>query len=201
MEFRPTVELKNYFSTPLWWDIYSDFLHLDKVCDKYIIKNKNDFVYHSSNVLLKDNNFSELTNLITIKSNEFLKLQGFDLSNHQTYFQEMWVQEFNSKGGGNHNTHIHWNSHVSGFYFLKCSDKTSYPVFHDPRPGAMMSKLPLQDNSKITHGSDSIHFKIKPGTMILFNSYLPHEFVVDKGLEPFRFIHWNIQMIPNEVLK
>jgi uncharacterized protein (TIGR02466 family) len=201
MEFRPTVELKNYFSTPLWWDIYSDFLHLDKVCDKYIIKNTNEFVYHSSNVLLKDNNFSELTNLITIKSNEFLKLQGFDLSNHQTYFQEMWVQEFNSKGGGNHNTHIHWNSHVSGFYFLKCSDKTSYPVFHDPRPGAMMSKLPLQDNSKITHGSDSIHFKIKPGTMILFNSYLPHEFVVDKGLEPFRFIHWNIQMIPNEVLK
>ena len=195
------MELKNYFSTPLWWDIYSDFLHLDKVCDKYIIKNTNEFVYHSSNVLLKDNNFSELTNLITIKSNEFLKLQGFDLSNHQTYFQEMWVQEFNSKGGGNHNTHIHWNSHVSGFYFLKCSDKTSYPVFHDPRPGAMMSKLPLQDNSKITHGSDSIHFKIKPGTMILFNSYLPHEFVVDKGLEPFRFIHWNIQMIPNEVLK
>jgi uncharacterized protein (TIGR02466 family) len=201
MEFRPTVELKNYFSTPLWWDIYSDFLHLDKVCDKYIIKNTNEFVYHSSNVLLKDNNFNEFTNLITIKSNEFLKLQGFDLSNHQTYFQEMWVQEFNSKGGGNHNTHIHWNSHVSGFYFLKCSDKTSYPVFHDPRPGAMMSKLPLQDNSKITHGSDSIHFKIKPGTMILFNSYLPHEFVVDKGLEPFRFIHWNIQMIPNEVLK
>jgi uncharacterized protein (TIGR02466 family) len=201
MEFRPTVELKNYFSTPLWWNIYSDFLYLDKICDKYIIKNKNDFVYHSSNVLLKDNNFSELTNLITIKSNEFLKLQGFDLSNHQTYFQEMWVQEFNSKGGGNHNTHIHWNSHVSGFYFLKCSDKTSYPVFHDPRPGAMMSKLPLQDNSKITHGSDSIHFKIKPGTMILFNSYLPHEFVVDKGLEPFRFIHWNIQMIPNEVFK
>ena len=195
------MELKNYFSTPLWWNIYSDFLYLDKICDKYIIKNKNDFVYHSSNVLLKDNNFSELTNLITIKSNEFLKLQGFDLSNHQTYFQEMWVQEFNSKGGGNHNTHIHWNSHVSGFYFLKCSDKTSYPVFHDPRPGAMMSKLPLQDNSKITHGSDSIHFKIKPGTMILFNSYLPHEFVVDKGLEPFRFIHWNIQMIPNEVLK
>jgi uncharacterized protein (TIGR02466 family) len=201
MEFRPTVELKNYFSTPLWWDIYSDFLHLDKVCDKYIIKNTNEFVYHSSNVLLKDNNFNEFTNLITIKSNEFLKLQGFDLSNHRTYFQEMWVQEFNSKGGGNHNTHIHWNSHVSGFYFLKCSDKTSYPVFHDPRPGAMMSKLPLQDNSKITHGSDSIHFKIKPGTMILFNSYLPHEFVVDKGLEPFRFIHWNIQMIPNEVLK
>jgi uncharacterized protein (TIGR02466 family) len=201
MEFRPTVELKNYFSTPLWWDIYSDFLHLDKVCDKYIIKNTNEFVYHSSNVLLKDNNFNEFTNLITIKSNEFLNLQGFDLSNHRTYFQEMWVQEFNSKGGGNHNTHIHWNSHVSGFYFLKCSDKTSYPVFHDPRPGAMMSKLPLQDNSKITHGSDSIHFKIKPGTMILFNSYLPHEFVVDKGLEPFRFIHWNIQMIPNEVLK
>ena len=46
----------------------------------------------------------------------------------------MWVQEFAKKGGGHHSAHIHWNQHVSGFYFLKCSDKTSYPIFHEPKP-------------------------------------------------------------------
>ena len=40
------------------------------------------------------------------------------------------------KGGGHHSAHIHWNQHVSGFYFLKCSDKTSSPIFHEPKTGA-----------------------------------------------------------------
>ena len=34
--------------------------------------------------------------------------------------------------------------------FLKCSEKTSYPIFHDPRPGAEMTKLFMKDQSKIT---------------------------------------------------
>lgn len=36
--------------------------------------------------------------------------------------------------------------------------------------------------------------------MYFFNSYMPHGFHVDKGEEPFRFIHWNMQAIPNSVL-
>ena len=48
-------------------------------------------------------------------------------------FSELWVPEFSKKGGGHHSAHIHWNQHVSGFYFLKCSDKTSYPIFHNQR--------------------------------------------------------------------
>ena len=47
-------------------------------------------------------------------------------------------------------THVHWDNHISGFYFLKCSDKTSYPIFHDPRAG-MMTKLPQKDKNKIEY--------------------------------------------------
>ena len=32
----------------------------------------------------------------------------------------------------------------------------------------------------------------KPGTLIIFPGYLEHEYAVDAGKEPFRFIHWNI---------
>ena len=31
--------------------------------------------------------------------------------------------------------------------------------------------------------------------------YLEHEYAVDYGYEPFRFIHWNIQAVPKEMAK
>ena len=33
----------------------------------------------------------------------------------------------------------------------------------------------------------------KPGTLLMFNSCLPHEFKVDSGIDAVRFIHFNIK--------
>jgi hypothetical protein len=49
------------------------------------------------------------------------------------------------KALGHHTPHTHYDNHISGFYFLRCSDKTSLPVFHDPRPGKLMTQLPLKE--------------------------------------------------------
>ena len=73
--------------------------------------------------------------------------------------------------------------------------KTSFPIFHDPRPGAQMTKLLLKDHTKITPGTDTIHRRPTPGMLMLFNGYLPHEFSLDAGHEPFRFIHFNLQAV------
>ena len=123
------------------------------------------------------------------------------MQQYTTMFSEMWVQEFSKKGGGNHSAHVHWNQHVSGFYFLKCSDKTSFPIFHEPRTGARSTKLKMKPSQTILNGNDLVHFKPKPGNLIIFPGYLEHEFVVDHGIEPFRFIHWNIQAVPKEMAK
>ena len=120
---------------------------------------------------------------------------------YQTIFSEMWVQEFSKKGGGHHSAHIHWNQHVSGFYFLKCSDKTSFPIFHDPRTGARCTKLKLKNQKGIWPGTELLNFRPKPGTLIIFPGYLEHEYAVDHGKAPFRFIHWNITAIPKEMAK
>ena len=125
---------------------------------------------------------------------------GFDLTNFKVYIIELWVQEFAKKGAGHHSLHTHWNGHMSGFYFLKCSDKTSLPVFEDPRPGNLMNLLPEKDKTKITYASSQINYKIKPGRIIFFPSYLPHQYVVDMGYDTFRFIHFNCQAIPKGVL-
>ena len=50
-------------------------------------------------------------------------------------------------------------------------------------------------------GQAGIKVDLKPGDMIFFPSYMPHQYVTDMGYEPFRFIHWNCQAIPKSVLQ
>ena len=207
--------INNYFNTTIWSEQKPEFIKsLTKASNKYIkaaktfpeakkhIKENGDFgrSYHST-PLTADNDFRDFRDYIGQKSWEYLDHQGFDMSQYVTMFSEMWVQEFAKKGGGHHSAHVHWNQHVSGFYFLKASEKTSMPIFHDPRTGARSTKLKMKDQKGVLAGSELIHFKPTPGTLIIFPGYLEHEFSVDFGIEPFRFIHWNIQAVPKEMAK
>ena len=207
------MQIQEYFKTPVWIEDKPEFVKsLNKESNQYIkdakkrekeyIKKHGDFgrSYHST-PLIMDNNFLDFRNYVGQKSWEFLDWCGFDMQQYTTMFSELWVQEFAKKGGGHHSAHIHWNQHVSGFYFLKCSDKTSYPIFHEPRTGARSTKLKLKNNKGIFHGTELVHFKVQPGTLIIFPGYLEHEYAVDYGIEPFRFIHWNIQAVPKEMAK
>ena len=154
--------------------------------------------YHSTPIN-GDPGLKDLEQYIGATSFNLMTEWGYDIEKYQIYFTEFWVQEFSKNGGGHHSTHVHWDNHISGFYFLKCSDKTSYPVLHDPRAGAMMTKLPMLDESKVSVMSDKIHFQPKPGTLIFFPAYVPHEFSVDDGVDTFRFIHFNLQAIRKEI--
>jgi len=208
--------INNYFNTTIWSEQKPEFIKsLTKATNKYIkaaknfpeakahIKKLGDFgrSYHST-TLTADNNFRDFISYIGNKSWEFLDKQGFDMSQYQTMLSEMWVQEFAKKGGGHHSAHVHWNQHVSGFYFLKCSEKTSYPIFHEPRTGARATKLKMKPQIKeVFNGTELVHYKPQPGTLLIFPGYLEHEFSIDFGIEPFRFIHWNIQAVPKEMAK
>ena len=48
---------------------------------------------------------------------------------------------------------------------------------------------------------DLFILNLVPGTLIIFPGYLEHEFSVDFGIEPFRFIHWNIKQYQKRWLK
>ena len=217
--FPKELTREDYFKCPIWFADEPAFVNkLNKASDKYIKQSKKNLekdinkrnkkfgnkgdmgnVFHSS-TLIGDPNFLELQNYVGATSHNLLLEMGFDLSQHQVFITEMWVQEFAKKGGGHHSLHTHWNGHISGFYFLKASEKTSRPIFEDPRPGNLMNLLPQKDTSKITYASHQINYDVKPGRMIFFPSYMPHQYVVDMGYEPFRFIHWNCQAIPKGVL-
>ena len=210
---------EDYFSCPIYFMDKPEWVKkLNKASDPYIKKaaknnkkqidertkkygNKGDHgMVHHSTSLINDPKFADLQEWIIATANNLLTEQGYDLSGYQIFLTEMWVQEFSKLGGGHHTLHTHWNGHMSGFYFLKASEKTSLPMFEDPRPGNMMNLLPEKDKSKITYASSQIHYQVKPGRLMFFPSYMPHQYVVDMGYEPFRFIHWNCQAIPNSVL-
>ena len=207
---------EHYFSSPIYYTDKPEWVKsFNTASDAYIkqarlnnlemIKKRNKklgdkgdhaWVHHST-TLINDPQFKVLQDYIGATAWNLLDGQGFDLSNHTIFITELWVQEFSTDGGGHHTLHSHWNGHISGFYFLKASDKTSIPIFEDPRPGQMMNLLPQKDPSKITQASHQVNYQVKPGRLIFFNSYLPHMYAVDNGYEPFRFIHFNIQAIPN----
>ena len=207
------------FETPLYIYEEPSFLKLNKVCDKYI---KDGKVFNKKKIKMRDKTYKKkigdfgLSNASTTLLNDprtkafqefvgqtsfnILESQGFNLKEYRVDFSELWVQEFGEKGGGHQRIHIHPNSHISGFYFLKASEKTSYPMFHDPRPGAVMNKLPLKETFTTT-SMNQADVRPKPGMFIFFNSYLPHEFVVDAGIDPFRFIHFNLAALPKKYFK
>jgi len=177
--------------------------HLNNSCEKYIDQDyiTNNFgVSHHSFSLINDNNFKEFNLFICKIAIGILNTQGYNTDIYSLIISEVWVQEFSKKGGGHHNSHIHPNNHISGFYFLKCSDKTSFPIFHDPRYIKKALQLTVRNSNDITLASEKIYKKVQPGTFLFFNSYLDHEFAIDEGKEPFRFIHFNLQAVPKQLI-
>jgi len=219
MSFPTQLTREDYFKCPVWFADAPQFVDdLNTASDPYIkiakknlkkdidkrnkkLGDKGDMghVFHST-PLIGDPNFVELQNYIGATAHNLLGEMGFDLTNYQIFITEMWVQEFAKRGAGHHSLHTHWNGHMSGFYFLKASERTSRPIFEDPRAGNVMNLLPQKDMTKISDATLQVNYEVKPGRMIFFPSYIPHMYAVDMGYEPFRFIHWNCQAIPKGVL-
>jgi len=218
--FPTQLTTEEYFKCPIWYADEPAFVNkLNKASDKYIkdaeknLKKERDKrnkkfgdkkdmgqVFHSQ-TLVGDPKFKQLQDYIGATSHNLLGEMGFDLTHYQVFITEMWVQEFAKAGAGHHTLHTHWNGHMSGFYFLKASEATSMPMFEDPRPGNLMNLLPEKDRTKITYASSQVVYNVKPGRIMFFPSYMPHQYLVDLGYDPFRFIHWNCQAIPKSVLQ
>ena len=130
---------------------------------------------------------------------QFIRSTRFQYEKTHNVFYTVSARVYN--GGGRYDTHTHYDNHISGFYFLKCSDKTSFPVFSDPRHGFNMARLELkEDRGPYATGNDLVELKPKVGDMVFFNSYMPHQFTVDNGLDDFRFIHFNLQAVRNNIV-
>ena len=225
MSIKDNLSASLYFQSPVYSiEIPEMVKETNKVCDKYIkesrknlqpvIKDREKKVgkkigdhgmsYHSTS-LIGDPKLKKLQDYIGATSYNVMENMGYDMEHYELFWTEFWVQEFADNGGGHHDGHVHYDNHISGFYFLEAGDKTSMPVFQDPRISKVMTQLPMKNPEDVSLGVDKIHYKPKPGTMLFFPAYLEHQFTVDDGVEPFRFIHFNLQavrkMITNTIRK
>jgi|TARA_R100001530_G_scaffold128334_1_gene97994 uncharacterized protein (TIGR02466 family) len=205
----------SFFATTFYYVKDDQWLKsLNKICDKYIKENApfwkekidarnkrikkdiKDFGYvHHSDSMIGDPGMKNFSKHIKQTAWNILDSQGYDLTNYEIKFNDLWVQDFAKHGGGFHDTHVHSNSHISGFYFLKCSPNTSVPYLHDPRHGKYMMDLPEKNESFIGPSTKKINYAVTPGSLLFFNSFVPHQFPVDIGVDPFRFIHFNLQAV------
>lgn len=210
---------QEYFSSPIYYEQKDEWTNnLNYLTDPYIARArkdreednkklltvgyKNDIgqTYHSE-ALEADEDFRFFHNYMAQKSRWVLDDMGYNMENYDLIFTESWVQEFSFNGAGHHWFHTHPNCHISGFFFLKASDKTSKPMFQDPRTAHVPLKLKEKDSNKITNANDMVHYNVKPGSLMLFPAYMSHAYQVDHGIEPFRFIHINMRAIEKDVLQ
>ena len=209
---------QEYFSSPVYNEDKSEWVdNLNRLCDPYIVQARKDreknneerlkigykndigMTYHSG-PLEADSNFNEFHKYIATKSRWALDDMGYDMDKYNLIYTESWVQEFSFNGAGHHWFHTHSNNHISGFYFLKASDKTSRPMFQDPRTAHITLKLKEKNTNNVTNANDIINYTPEPGMLMLFPAYMSHMYQVDHGIEPFRFIHINMRAVEKDVL-
>lgn len=150
---------------------------------------------NSWNVCQSESMFDEridgLLARIAQASFEMLSDQGYEMKWSQTKVFEFWGQEFSRNG--QHIEHIHANgSQITGFYFVDVPENSSLPSFFDPRPGKKQISLRQENPENVTYASEQIYMTVKPGDLMLFNSWLGHGFTRHESDQPFRFIHFNV---------
>ena len=210
---------EEFFASPVYAEELPQWVEkIDRLSDPYIkqarkeqeennkkrltlgYKNDIGMTYHST-ALEPDENFRFFHDYVAQKSRWCLDDMGYDMSNYSLIYTESWVQEFSFNGAGHHWFHTHGNNHISGFYFLKCSEKTSRPFFQDPRTAHVPLKLKEKEPTKITNANDIVNYGVTPGSLILFPAYMSHAYSVDHGVDPHRFMHINMRAIEKDVFE
>ena len=139
--------------------------------------------------MANDPDLGYLASYFRDKGVSILKEQGYFTDEHEFYLAGMWGQEFACTGSNF--LHVHANSQISGFYFLEVPEGGSYPIFDDPRTGKKMTDLWPTPSEEVTLATPQIHFNnVQAGTMMLFNSWLPHMITPNQAQTPTKFIHF-----------
>ncbi|MEO5620735.1 MAG: TIGR02466 family protein [Cypionkella sp.] len=103
---------------------------------------------------------------------EFVKELDFDLGDKGLKLDSLWINILGS--GGNHASHIHPHSVISGTTYVTMPEGTSAIKFEDPRLVMMMAAPPRKKSAREDLRS-FIYAKPEVGEVLLWESWLRHE--------------------------
>lgn len=194
-----TISGFTYFASAIYREELPDWVApIRAACEPYYEEQRGEQIYPvvQTRHLAGDPALQPLANHFLQTSVEFLRDQKYLVDEYQFEVTGMWGQEIGLNGS--HVTHVHGNSHMSGFYFLETPEQGCYPVFEDPRPGKRMTDLMCEiADDQVYLANSEVHFaNVVPGTLLYFNSWLPHRFLPNPGPVPARFIHFILSAQP-----
>jgi uncharacterized protein (TIGR02466 family) len=116
--------------------------------------------------------------------------QGVNIEKHRAVIQTMWMS--NMRKGSAHVKHAHGNSIYCGTYYVQCPKGSGSIRFHNPVASLLeLTKPPIEDDGNIVTSS-WVDFKPSPGLLMLWNSWVPHEVLENKNVDPRISISFNV---------
>ena len=140
-----------------------------------------------------DPRLEEFTKYVADVSWDILDSQGYNVDSYYTYIQSMWGQSHPRTS--NMEQHSHGHSQLVGFYFIDVPEDSSQICFYDPRVLKTYTGLSLKRTDMYSSALSSISYVPKPGDIYITNSWLAHSFTRNKSVNPFNFLHINIDVI------
>ncbi len=116
--------------------------------------------------------FADLERRLRPHVARFAKSLHFDLAAKKLALDSIWINVL--KPGGTHTGHIHPSSVLSGTYYVTVPKGASALKLEDPRLGLMMA-APRKRETAPREAQPFAYITPKPGSLILFESWLRHE--------------------------
>ena len=190
-----------FFSTPIWINQISNYENINTELKNYIYnereknpegaKKSNVNGWHSEEFDLKNENLKSFITEISQNIGSAVKDMGWDLETQIVKITSMW-SIINNKDAFNEKHH-HGNSALSAAYYVKAEQNAGDIVFFDPRQANVF-------HHPISNKVNSINAQVqsvtpKPGTLVLFPSYLEHKVNTNLSNEDRIVISFNVSLM------
>ena len=190
-----------FFSTPVWITQINNYENINTELKKYIYQERerdpkgtiksNVNGWHSNEFDLKSESLKNFITEISKSIGAAIKDMGWDLETQIVKITSMW-SIINNKEAFNEKHH-HGGSALSAAYYVKAESKAGDIVFFDPRQANVFYHPSSKEVNNINAQVHSIN--PKPGTLVLFPSYLEHKVNPNRSNEERIVISFNVSLI------
>lgn len=179
-----------YFSSAVYREEHPDWVgYTLQVAQKYYNDAQNNTTLAQTMHMANDPDLKFLVDYIVLAADSILRDQGYSMDKYELYVSGLWGQDV--KCNGSTNVHVHKNSQLCGWFFLETPEDGSYPVFYDPRMNKQMIELDYVQGEEVKNATSSIHFKnVKPGTVLMANSWMQHQLTPNMSQSETKSIHF-----------
>jgi hypothetical protein len=187
------MEHCDYFPSRVYRDERPDLIeYVLPISEWYIDKcRNNNLLFSKSDNMRNECNARQLCDYLLLSTNNILRDQGYMVEKYDFYISSLCAQEL--KGGGETDRLFYKNSQLCGYFFLEVPEPSPRVIYYDARTNKNMIELDFIQEEDISLATNSIHFaNIKPGTVLLSNSWMEHHLINDASNSVTKCLNFTI---------